>query len=182
MPLLSDLFPASQIRKVFASRRTILYKTAYSWCHDASLADDLVQETLLKALKSARTLRKREALDPWLFRILSHCWHDHLRTANRTAEWRDIADEQQFAQLEQYQAGEIVARVRTAVGQLPMPLREILTLSDFSGFSYAEISQILEIPVGTVMSRLFRARKALKSALLHTQASRPGTPRLRRVK
>ena len=63
-----------------------------------------------------------------------------------------------------------------------MPLREVVTLADFSGFSYAEIAEITDVPIGTVMSRLFRARKNLKQQLLEFGSETLSEHKLRRVK
>ena len=63
-----------------------------------------------------------------------------------------------------------------------MPLREVVTLADLSGFSYAEIAKIVDVPVGTVMSRLFRARKTLKQQLLEFENSDTAHVKLRRIK
>ena len=73
-------------------------------------------------------------------------------------------------------------RVRASVEQLPMALREVVTLADFAGFSYAEIAEIIEVPIGTVMSRLFRARQNLKEQLLDFGSDELSELKLRRVK
>ena len=182
MKLITRLFTSIEMRRCCVSQRNRLYRTAYSWCHEAQLADDLVQETLLKALKSYKHLRNPDAVEPWLFRILGNCWHDYLRTSGRTTELHDLADEMREAPLDRYHSGQIVERVRGAVSELSTPLREVVTLADFSGFSYAEIAEILEIPIGTVMSRLFRARKSLKARLLDLDQAESNVVRLRRVK
>ena len=166
MKTIKNLFAAARLKQEFADRRNKLYRLAYSWCHNASLADDLVQETMLKAMKKADSLRDQATLDTWLYRILLNNWHDYLRVQGRNVELYDVGDESQPEHADSYQQSQIVGRVRSSIERLPMSLREVVTLADFAGFSYAEIAEIVDIPIGTVMSRLFRARQNLKQQLL----------------
>jgi RNA polymerase sigma-70 factor (ECF subfamily) len=182
MNKIKNLFAVKALKQEFASRRTKLYRVAYSWCHSPSLADDLVQETMLKAIKNIDSLREQSTLDTWLYRILSNNWHDYLRVQGRNVELTDIVDETSNGQDESYQQSQIVDRVRSSVSKLPMQLREVVTLADFAGFSYAEMSDILEIPIGTVMSRLYRARQNLKEQLLDLSRDSGIPIKLKRVK
>lgn len=182
MDKIKDLFAARALKQEFASRRTKLYRVAYSWCHSPSLADDLVQETMFKAIKKISSLRDQSTLDTWLYRILANNWHDHLRVQGRNVELMDIVDEKSSDQDDSYQQSQIVERVRASVSNLPMQLREVVTLADFAGFSYAEMSDILEIPIGTVMSRLYRARQNLKEQLLDLSGDNKIPLKLMRVK
>ena len=182
MKLVKNLLAAVSLKGEFAARRNKLYRIAYSWCHDQSLADDLVQDTIYKAMKSAGSLRDIETLDTWLYRILFNCWQDYLRTRGRNVEFFEMDDDKQSEHSESYHRAQIVKRVRSAVEQLPMPLREVVTLADFAGFSYAEIAEITGVPIGTVMSRLFRARKNLKQKLLEFGSDDIAGFKLRRVK
>lgn len=157
---------SSEFNKKLETNRPRLYRTAYSWCHNAHLADDLVQETLLQAMRSAASLRSFAAMDSWLFSILTNCWRGHLRSRRNLQEF----DENEFQSTsnpetsnQQYQT---VQRVRKAIASLPIGQREVVTLVDLEGFSYAEVAEILDIPIGTVMSRLCRARQALKTRLI----------------
>ena len=182
MKVVKNLVAAFSLKSEFAARRNKLYRIAYSWCHDAALADDLVQETIYKAIKNAANLRDISTIDTWLYRILYNCWQDFLRVKGRNVEFVEIHDEQQAEQSDNYQQFQIVTRVRSAIEKLPSSLREVVTLSDFAGFSYAEIAEITEIPIGTVMSRLFRARQNLKQQLLDFGADDLAGYKLRRVK
>ncbi len=166
MKNIKNLFASTRLKHEFANRRNKLYRTAYSWCHNTSLADDLVQETILKAMKKADSLRNQATLDTWLYRILLNNWHDYLRVQGRNVELYDVGDESQAEHADNYQQSQIVGRVRSSVERLPMSLREVVTLADFAGFSYAEIAENVDIPIGTVMSRLYRARQKLKGQLL----------------
>ncbi len=183
MNKIKNLFAAPKLKQEFAQRRAKLYRVAYSWCHNTTLADDLVQETMLKALQNAEKLRNHATLDTWLYRILLNNWHDYLRVQGRGVELFDVSDEKQLTHSENYQESQIVNRVRESIEKLPMSLREVVTLADFAGFSYAEIAEILDIPIGTVMSRLYRARQNLKDQLLDLAGDGHSLPvRLMRVK
>lgn len=182
MKKLTNLFAAVRLKQEFADRRTKLYRVAYSWCHNAPLADDLVQETMLKAIKKVDSLRNQATLDTWLYRILLNNWHDYLRVQGRNVELYDLGDESQLEQADNYQQSQIVGRVRSSVERLPMSLREVVTLADFAGFSYAEIAEIVDVPIGTVMSRLYRARQKLKEQLMDLAGEGKLPVKLMRVK
>ena len=182
MKVIKNLVAAFSLKAEFAARRNKLYRIAYSWCHDSALADDLVQETIFKAIKNAAKLRDIETIDTWLYRILFNCWQDYLRVKGRNVEFVEAHDDAQLEQSDNYQQSQIVKRVRASIEQLPLPLREVVTLADFAGFSYAEIAEIVDVPIGTVMSRLFRARQNLKQQLLDFGSSDLTESKLRRVK
>lgn len=182
MKSVKNFIAARSLKQEFAARRNRLYRTAYSWCHDAALSDDLVQETMYKAIKNAGNLREIATLDTWLYRILINCWHDYLRVSGRHVELFDISDDRIGDHSDMYQKGQIVDRVRASVSSLPMSLREVVTLADFAGFSYAEIASIVDVPIGTVMSRLYRARQSLKEQLLDITSDENIQVKLRRVK
>jgi RNA polymerase sigma-70 factor, ECF subfamily len=166
--------------------RQALYRLAYLWCHDAALADDLTQEALTKALARAHQLRDPERLRSWLYGILLNCWRDHLR-ALRPTEDIDTVEEHWLA-IEQgpeqaVSQGQLAERVRAAVERLPLGQREVLVLVDLEDCSYAEVADILGVPIGTVMSRLCRARGALRVTLAATFApAAAARAPLRRVK
>lgn len=175
----------SEIRKRLSAIRPRLYRTAYAWTHDRALAEDLTHETLVKALQGARHLRDLKALDAWLFRIMTNCRHDHFRKQASTDDIdnHELVDEQ----TPETQSGEreLVRMVRAAVQALPETHRQTLTLVDLEGFSYVETASILGVPVGTVMSRLSRARARLRGLLTTAEPmaqSKSTTARIRRIK
>ena len=155
----------SEFRRRLAAARPRLYRTAVVWTKNRDLAEDLVQETAAKALKSARQLRDIEALESWLFRIMINSWRDHLRQNPLT---EDI-DKHELRTLDTPETDnsrlEVIKKLRAAVNQLPGPFRQTLMLVDLEGFSYIETAGILGVPVGTVMSRLSRARARLRDQL-----------------
>ncbi|GAB4483824.1 MAG: RNA polymerase sigma factor [Burkholderiaceae bacterium] len=161
--------PPRELARAVEANRARLYRVAFSWCHDAALADDLVQEAVSKALENCAQLRSIDSVAAWLFAILNNCWRDHLR------RWRDNVDIDAVEECElplrdsaedDFARAQTVGRVRRAIAALPLGQREVVTLVDLEDFSYAEVAAILSIPVGTVMSRLARARCALREALI----------------
>lgn len=147
------------------AKRESLYRLAYAWCHNASLADDLTNEALCKALKSKSQLRDMEKVDSWLFKILHNCWYDYLRQQKAQEDLDSIVLIDEQSPDKQLETNQLVNRVRAAVALLPIGQRQVLSLVDLEGVSYQEVSQILDIPIGTVMSRLSRARISLKQHL-----------------
>ncbi|HKK13473.1 MAG TPA: sigma-70 family RNA polymerase sigma factor [Gammaproteobacteria bacterium] len=185
MKLLDLLCRSHDFRKQLEQGRHRLYRVAFSWCHNAALADDLVQETLTKALKSSSQLRDPGALDTWLFSILTNCWRDHFRRSRETVDIDDIPFVHDVTPEDEHSRHEVVSKVRAAIATLPLGQRQVVTLVDLEGFSYIEVAEILDVPVGTVMSRLCRARRALKERLLDADELATATatePRIRRVK
>jgi RNA polymerase sigma-70 factor (ECF subfamily) len=188
MPLLSLFHRHDAFGARLAAHRVGLFRVALMWCHDRALADDLAQETLAKALAAARQLRDPDKLRPWLYGILANCWRDHLR-AHRPTEDIDTLDEQWLAAEgtpeQALGQAQLARRVRAAIARLPTGQREVLALVDLEACSYAQVAEILALPIGTVMSRLCRARAALRQALAGTDGERAAhheRPALRRVK
>ena len=153
------------IRGELEKRRELLYRLAYSWCHNPALADDLVQDAMVKALKNARQLKDAAAIKGWLSKILANCWYDYLRRYRETVDLDKLPYEETASAGDEHEKQDIVSRVRAMIAELPVGQRQVITLVDLAGFSYVEIADILDIPVGTVMSRISRARKALKAKL-----------------
>lgn len=174
MDIRNLLFGADPLRQQVEHWRPALYRVAYSWCHDRALAEDLVQETLLKALSRRAQLRDRERLKGWLFAILNNGFRDHLRRRRVHEDIDEMADEMPSVSPspeDDHATSEIVARVRAAIAVLPLGQRQVVTLVDLEELSYAEVAQALGIPIGTVMSRLCRARAALRVALTDDRAA-----------
>lgn len=175
-----------ELREKLRQQRARLYRTAYSWSHDAALAEDLTQDTLIRALERADQLREAERFEPWLFTILANRWRDHLRSLRPHEDIDDLVEVLPDGRDSPEQAderGEIASQVRAAIARLSIGQREVLTLVDLEEFSYAEVGAILDIPIGTVMSRLSRARRQLRQELIGFHESRTGArENLRRIK
>lgn len=164
---MGKLAEATEFRRRLAAARPRLYRTALVWTENRELAEDLVQETVSNGLKKAKQLRKIDALEAWLFRILTNNWRDYLRRnlATECIDNHEICTH--LTPETESSRREVVEMVRVAVNRLPQGFRQTLTLVDLEGFSYLETSQILGIPVGTVMSRISRARSLLRDQLAH---------------
>jgi RNA polymerase sigma-70 factor (ECF subfamily) len=157
---------------------------AYAWTltRHAAEAEDLVQETYLRALVRADRLAPDSNLKAWLFTVLRNLWLNQLRRLRRGPQlsaWDDelaeqvaggINDDPQVLSLREEQR----RAVRRALDRLPGEFREVVVLRDLEDFSYREIADITGCPLGTVMSRLARGRQRLKS-LLSEPAEAPGT-------
>lgn len=171
------------LRSRLEELRTPLFRTAYAWSHDRALAEDLTHETLVRALARGGQLRDPDRLRSWLFGILANQWRDHLRALRPALDIDEMVDECASADPTPDEAcgrAQIAARVRGAVARLPMGQRQVLTLVDLEELSYAEVAAALGIPIGTVMSRLCRARGALRELLVQPAAASVG--HLRTVK
>lgn len=169
MDVISTFCHNQQFKRELAEYRENLYRIAYSWCHNAALADDLVQEALTKALKNSSQLREQQTLRAWLYRILTNCWRDHFRRSRDTLDIDDVVLVESDTPDRCHDRQQVIDRVRNAIARLPMGQRQVISLVDLEGCSYIEVAQVLDIPIGTVMSRLSRARKALKDQLLEAE-------------
>lgn len=181
--VLSAIWPSRLCRAV-ETLRPRLYRMAYAWCHDVHLAEDLTQEAITKALARCGQLREVGSAAAWLFAILNNCWRDHLRARRELSDIDELDDavlDPKPGPERLYESRQTTDRVRAAVASLPIAQRQVITLVDLEEYSYAEVARILEVPVGTVMSRLSRARQALKERLL-AQESGNRRAQLRRVK
>lgn len=179
-----NLFSQSrELRQALEQSRARLYRMAYAWCHNATLADDLVQETLTKALRKSNQLRDPKARDAWLFSILTNCYRDHFRRHRDMDDIDEIEISHEITPESESSRAEIASMVRAAIARLPQGQRQVVTLVDLEGFSYVDVARILDVPIGTIMSRLCRARNALKGALLPEMHQNPVINRtIRRIK
>ncbi len=171
---------SARFRGQVEAQREPLYRLAFSWCHDGSLADDLVQETLLRALDRASQLNDVQRLKPWLCAILANCLKDHFRRVRPLEPLDDDMPSHGETPEGASASSQLAARVRAEIGRLPLGQRQVVTLVDLEGFSYAEVGEILAVPAGTVMSRLCRAREALRARLLDLAAE--GNNKIRSIR
>jgi RNA polymerase sigma-70 factor (ECF subfamily) len=146
-----------------------LYNFAHWLAQDAAEADDLVQETYVKALRGFSGFQLGTNFRAWMFRILRNTFLTSRTGLKSTA----MSDEEveTIASAAPNPETVLIERtdretVRQGLTELPVPFREILLLCEVAEMSYEEIAQVLAIPIGTVMSRLYRARKALRSLLV----------------
>lgn len=170
-----------QFRQRLEKSRPRLYRLAYAWCGDASLADDLTQETMARALERRRQLRELEAMPKWLAVILNNLWRDHLRRFVPLASIDDYEFVCERTPEIDFNQEQTTQRVRDSVARLPLGQREVLTLVELEGLRYREVAEVLNIPIGTVMSRLNRARQTLKDELMEGREEASRTVVLKRV-
>jgi RNA polymerase sigma factor (sigma-70 family) len=160
-----------------------LRRYARTFVRDAGAADDLVQDTLERAISRWHQRRSDGDTRTWLFTILHNLAVNHLRRAARRGREvpLDDAGESDVAvpstQEDALRRGDILG----AVGQLPDDQRSVLLLVSIEDVSYAEAARILDIPIGTVMSRLARARAQLQKLLEQQGKPASDRPYLRRV-
>jgi len=153
-----------RLRNEICEQRERLYRLAWSWSHNQHQAEDLVQETMARALAKLDTLREEARLAVWLTRIMANLFHDQFRK-QKEETGQDFEPVSEETPEEVTDRSLLVQRTRAAIDTLNDDHRQIITLVDLSGFSYADTAQILDVPVGTVMSRLSRARKRLREQL-----------------
>lgn len=177
----SLLFLSARQRKVckrLQSDRGRLYRMAYAWTHNEDVADEVVQETMIKAIQKVDQLNNMEALDGWLFRVMSNCFIDICRKHREHIDIDDVVLFEEETPESVHSQSEMLASVRSAIARLPIKHRQVLTLIDIENLTYAEVSDILGVPIGTIMSRLNRARQALKQILDEANSNNNATLRL----
>ena len=175
----------NQIQHYIEAHRAQLYRLAFAWCHNEQLAEDLVQDTCIKALEKAGQLKDREKVAGWLTRIMLNLHRDCLRKQKDLVDIEDAGLAGNEAGPEQLaRQADTSAWVRSVIARLGEEQRKVLTLVDLSDFSYSEVAAIMDIPIGTVMSRLCRARRQLKVLLEEEKqhSTNRTQPQLRRIK
>ncbi|MGB7599726.1 MAG: sigma-70 family RNA polymerase sigma factor [Candidatus Sulfotelmatobacter sp.] len=149
-----------------------LYNFAQWMTHNREEAEDLVQETYAKALKGFPSFRIGTNFRAWMYRILRNTFLTSRTGLKATMTVPLNLDEDGVEMSVQHDTPETVllerlnrAQLQTAIDELPVYFREILLLCEVEGMSYQEISETLSVPIGTVMSRLSRARRSLRNRL-----------------
>ena len=143
------------------------------YVHDADEVQDVAQEAFIKAYKALPRFRGDSAFYTWMYRIAINTAKNHLVSRSRRPPGTDV----ELEDAEYYEGGgalrelenpenalfgnELKEVVETAIGNLPDDLRTAVTLREFDGLSYEDIADIMDCPVGTVRSRIFRAREAI---------------------
>lgn len=158
-----------------------LYTAALRMTRNPSDAEDLVQETFLKAYRAFDRFEEGTNLKAWLYKILTNTFINNYRASKRRPEKADVDDVEDlylYHRLDELGGAntgrsaeeELFDRitdddVKSAIESLPEAFRIAVLLADVEGFSYKEIADITEVPIGTVMSRIHRGRRALQKAL-----------------
>ena len=175
----------SAFNRLVLTYQNLAYNVAYRIMGDADAAADVCQEAFLSAFKHIRALRSR-SFKSWLLRIVTNMCYDHLRYQHRrpahsleelTTSEDTGENPEHFAWLTHGGAGpeelvmsrELADFIQNGIASLPTDQRVMIVLSDVQGFTYQEIAEILDVPLGTVKSRLSRARAKLRDYLLAAQ-------------
>lgn len=157
-----------------------LYASALRLTRNERNAEDLVQDAVMRAWRFFDKFEKGTNFKAWIFRILTNTFINHYRRNTREQGLQDESERQSVEARffsadvtekadnpEEFLLDRVMSQtVLQAIDALPIDFRMVVLLADLQEFSYKEIAEILGIPVGTVMSRLFRARKQLQSVLL----------------
>lgn len=157
-----------------------LYNTAYRMTRNSEDAEDLVQETYLKAYKYYDKFEEGTNFKAWLFKIMKNTFINNYRKKQSAPPQSDFADiEESFESQvseevtrkvkdpeEEYLESILDEDVQRSLQELPEDYRMVVILADLEGFAYKEIAEILDVPVGTVMSRLYRGRRRMEEAML----------------
>jgi RNA polymerase sigma-70 factor (ECF subfamily) len=147
-----------------------VWRFAYHLTHNRATAEDVTQEAFLRAFKALDSYRGQAKFTSWLLRIVRNCAIDTYRKTHRE---QLVSDEDSLPRTAQAHPGPSEDRIRiaAAVGHLPMDLREPFVMIEVLGFNYREASTILAVNVGTLKSRMHRARAALVKELAGEEAT-----------
>ena len=164
-----------------AKYEKMIYNLALTKLRNRESAEDISQECFLRAYKMLRSYRTESAFSTWIYRICQNLIADHFRKNKKTntvslsftgedgewGEWKEfeIPDENSDPAGEVIRA-EKIKKIREIIDSLPDDLREIIILRDFEDQSYADIAEMLALEIGTVKSRLNRAREKLKNYII----------------
>jgi RNA polymerase sigma-70 factor (ECF subfamily) len=167
-----------------------LYSAALRMTRNSADAEDLVQETFLKAYRSFGSFQEGTNLRAWLFRILTNTFINTYRAKQRRpieTDLEDVEDLYMYKRIGSLQAASRSAEdqmldlftddeVKRSLEELPESFRLPVLLADVEGFAYKEIAEMLDVPIGTVMSRLHRGRKAMQKRLFDYAQARGLAP------
>jgi len=164
-----------------------MYRFARSLTRNEAEADDLVQETCVKALRSFEQYQEGSNCKAWLFRIMKNTFINRMRVSHREVALDDVLEgtggtapglPEPSSVVRGPDAAVVLGaagdQIRTALATLPEDFRAVVVLADVEGLSYKEIAEVSTIPIGTVMSRLFRGRRLLRDRLAQVMGGEVG--------
>jgi RNA polymerase sigma-70 factor (ECF subfamily) len=160
--------PPDLLPQALADHLDRLYRAAWALCGNREDAEDLVQETYAKVLSKRRVIGSDDDALPYLLTVLRNTFVSSLRTRARRPQTAPLEDaEQRLAAPASRSPVEVVAarEVYAAIAALPQDQRDVIAAVDVAGLSYAEAAESLGVPVGTVMSRLYRGRGRVADAI-----------------
>lgn len=177
VPVMADQRDFAQQAMQYAPQ---LYSAAVRMTRSKADAEDLVQETYLRAYRGYSNFTEGTNLRAWLFRILTNTFINSYRAKQRRVQETELDDVEDLYLYKRISGIDVASRsaedtlfelftddeVKAALEALPEAFRMPVLLADVEDFSYKEIAEMLDIPIGTVMSRLHRGRKAMQKALI----------------
>lgn len=166
--------PSSEFREQLVALLPRLRRFSYALARDHDASSDLLQETCMRALTKFDLWEEGTRLDSWLFRMMQNLWLDRIRSERRAG---DAIEVEEIAELPGEDGRDVVEAkleldvVMTAMTRLKPDHRVIIALACIDGMSYREVADVLDLPMGTVMSRLSRARLELHRFLGSSSAA-----------
>lgn len=144
-----------------------LYRQAYKYCGSISDAEDLLQEVLLECKTREQQFRVAPVPAAWLSRVLYHRFVDHYRKQKRHSQLENIDDYRHEAASADSPAESVYfhKQLLAVMDELSAPQRMVISLHDMEGYTLSEISEISDIPIGTLKSHLHRGRKIIKKTI-----------------
>ena len=160
----------SALGELYDRHRLMVYRTALAITNDEEMAADLLQDVFLRLNRFVKNIDTSRPLEPWLYRVTSNLAYTHIRKRKRW--WRAIQDMAEIIQRDVGATSESLVEkreqnlgVRKAIASLPIAHRVVIALYYVNNQSIQEIAEILDIPLGTVKSRLYYGRRILKRKL-----------------
>lgn len=181
MTVVANVLSKEILTKAVLSNLSDLRRFALSLCQSEHDAEELVSETVVKAFENRQQLKDEEKIKQWLFRILNNLFISNCRKAKlrKTVDLAEFSDPS-FSLFEQVSRSSLMdggtpektfinkitrEKIHQAISELPEEFRVALVLCDINEFSYAEIASITQVAIGTVRSRIARARNLLQKRL-----------------
>lgn len=167
MPIVDGLSSEQAARQAIGTHAKRVWRFALALSGAPDVADDLAQATCLRALERHHQITHTDRLDSWLMTICRSIWLNELRaqTVRRAQALSVTPDAELIASGADAELNIFAREVFTQVMQLPEAQRETVVLVFVEGYTYREAAALLEVPIGTIMSRLSNARKKLKTAM-----------------
>lgn len=161
-----DVLPPLTTERLVAEHADVLYRLAFRLSRSPAAAEDLVQEAFLIAHRQLHQLRNQQTARKWLYRILHSCWSRHCAKENRRAAVAWNASHEPVTEAPEPVDG---SELQAALDKLPDEFRAPVVLFYFDDLKYREIAEVLDCPIGTVMSRIARGKAMLRSLLSGTR-------------
>ncbi|WP_316572930.1 RNA polymerase sigma factor [Neobacillus sp. YIM B06451] len=153
-------------RQLFNDYKTYIYRTALLLTHSKPLADDVVQETFIRVFNKYHTYNNEKPIKPWIYKITINVVRNILRKQKWLSYVGQMPEEKNFESPEdKYYENEVKSELRKEINKLSLKSREVIILHFYNQFTLKEVSDILDIPLGTCKSRLNTGLKGLRKQL-----------------